>query len=350
MMSLSELVSAWINELAGLTAGAIEKFRPVTTHELVETPQGFSVIEKCAGSELTVATLAPDAPASARIPENIRRQIAQSGLTVELAQARAVIFPMTLPKTSGPYLHAIVRNQIDRLTPWTRIDALIAAEVQSSGGDNLSLRVTASSRAMLDRLLETLGLGDCAVNSVRVRGETGSSVLLGATDAPGAVASGSFGQAQRAVKFALAGAGALVLATIAYAEGARFLIGRDITDAEATLAQRQRAIQRNATPPAQAVGWSWLKAEKASRSPALLVIEDLTKALPATAYLTSFELRSSRMRIAGVAQEAAALIPRLDETNHFSHVQFYAPTTSGKDKRGDRFFIEVDSTRRGANP
>ena len=350
MMSLSQLTSMWIDELAGLMAGVIERFRPVTTFELIESPPGFTLIEKRAGSELTVATLNSDAASAARVPETVRRQIVQSGLSVELAQARAVSFPMTLPKTSGPYLHAIVRNQIDRLTPWSRTDALISAEVQASSGDNLNLRVTANSRAMLDRLLETLGLGDCLVNAVRVRGDNGGSVVLSAGDTQRGDENGRFAQARRAVIFGLAGAGALAVAVIAYAEVARFLIGREIAGVEVTLAQRQRDIRQDAVPAAQSVGWTWLKAEKASRAPALLVIEDLTKALPTTAYLTGFELKSSRMRIAGVAQEAAALIPHLEETNRFSRVQFYAPTTSGKDKRGDRFFIEVDSTRRGANP
>lgn len=350
MMTLSQLASAWIDELADLTAGVIERFRPITTYELIEVPHGFDLVVKNAGSGLTVATLNSDAASAARIPEAIRQQIMQSGLSVELAQTRAVVFPMSLPKTSGPYLHAIVRNQIDRLTPWTRTDALIAAEVQAGGGDNLNLHVTASSRAMLDRLLDTLTLGDFPVNAVRVRGENGGSVVLSAGDTQRGDGNGRFALARRAVIYGLAGAGALAVAIIAYAEVARFLIGRDIADVEVTLAQRQRDIRRDAVPAAQSVGWTWLKAEKASRAPALLVIEDLTKALPTTAYLTGFELKSSRMRISGVAQEAAALIPRLEETNRFSRVQFYAPTTSGKDKRGDRFFIEVDSTRRGANP
>ena len=350
MMSLSQLTSMWIDELAGLTAGVFERFRPVTTYELIETPRGFSLIEKRAGSERTITTLNSDTPGSARIPETTRRQIVQSGLNVELAQGRAVTFPMTLPKTSAPYLHAIVRNQIDRLTPWTRADALIAAEVQAGGGDNLSLRVTASSRAMLDRLLETLELGDCLVNAVNVRGDSGGAVALSAGDTQRIDENGRFAQARRAVVFGLAGAGALAAVIIAYAEVARFLIGREVAEVEVTLAQRQRDIRRDAVPAAQSVGWTWLKTEKASRAPALLVVEDLTKALPTTAYLTGFELKSSRMRIAGVAQEAAALIPRLEGTDRFSHVQFYAPTTSGKDKRGDRFFIEVDSTRHGANP
>ncbi len=350
MMTLREMTAMWIDELAGLTANAIERFRPVTAYKLVETPRGFTIVEKSAGSDLPVATLSADGVYAAAIPETTRRKIVQSGLTVELAPGRAVLVPMTLPKTSGPYLHAIIRHQIDRLTPWTRTDALIAAEVQPGNGEHLDLRVTASSRAMLDRLLETLELADCPVNAVRVRSDNGGAVTLSAGDMARGSDNGRFAQARRAVIFGLAGAGALAVAIIAYAEVTRFLIGRETAEVEATLAQRQQEIRRYAVPAAQSVGWTWLKNEKASRAPALLVIEDLTKALPTTAYVTGFELKSSHLRIAGVAQEAAALIPRLEGTNRFSRAQFYAPTTSGKDKRGDRFFIEVDSTRRGATP
>jgi general secretion pathway protein L len=349
MMTLKEMTALWIDELAGLAANAVERIRPVTAYKLVETPRGFTIVEKSAGSDLPVATLSADGVYAAAIPETTRRMIAQSGLTVELAPGRAVVVPMTLPKTSGPYLHAIIRHQIDRLTPWTRTDALIAAEVQPGNGEHLDLRVTASSRAMLDRLLEILGLADCPVNAVQVRDDNGGTVTLSAGDMAHSD-NGRFAQARRAVAFGLAGAGALAVAIIAYAEVTRFLIGRETAEVEVTLAQRQQEIRRYAVPAAQSVGWTWLKNEKASRAPALLVIEDLTQALPTTAYVTGLELKSSRLRIAGVAQEAAALIPRLEGTNRFSRAQFYAPTTSGKDKRGDRFFIEADSMRHGATP
>jgi Tfp pilus assembly protein PilN len=71
----------------------------------------------------------------------------------------------------------------------------------------------------------------------------------------------------------------------------------------------------------------------------LSVLEELTRILPDTARLTEFDQEGQRLRIAGVATDAAGLIPRLEASARFRDVRFLSQVMRVAETDTDRFEI-----------
>ena len=73
----------------------------------------------------------------------------------------------------------------------------------------------------------------------------------------------------------------------------------------------------------------------------LSVLQELTRIVPDTARLTEFDQEGQRVRIAGVAQEAAALIPLLEASPRFRDVRFLSQVMRVAETNNDRFEIGI---------
>jgi general secretion pathway protein L len=73
----------------------------------------------------------------------------------------------------------------------------------------------------------------------------------------------------------------------------------------------------------------------------LSVLEALTAILPDTARLTEFDQEGGRVRIAGVAQEAAGLIPLLEASPRFRDARFLSQVMRVAETNTDRFEIGI---------
>lgn len=71
----------------------------------------------------------------------------------------------------------------------------------------------------------------------------------------------------------------------------------------------------------------------------LSVLEELTRILPDTARLTEFDQEGQRLRFAGVATDAAGLIPRLEASARFRDVRFLSQVMRVAETDTDRFEI-----------
>jgi general secretion pathway protein L len=65
----------------------------------------------------------------------------------------------------------------------------------------------------------------------------------------------------------------------------------------------------------------------------LRVLDELTKIVPANAYLSNFRYRDRSLEVQGNAENASALIPLLERSPLFENVGFNAPSNRGRDNR-----------------
>lgn len=76
--------------------------------------------------------------------------------------------------------------------------------------------------------------------------------------------------------------------------------------------------------------------------PAVVSIwEELTRALPDNSHLTALNLRNSNIEIEGFAQNAADLLPRLEETRLFSAIKSNGPIVSIPGREQQRFTLSM---------
>ena len=83
-----------------------------------------------------------------------------------------------------------------------------------------------------------------------------------------------------------------------------------------------------------------LETQKRTRTSVLLVLEALSKTLPDDAHLTDLRIEGDKVQIIGMANNAPALIPLIEQSGSFAKATFFAPTVRGPNG-GDNFHIEA---------
>lgn len=86
---------------------------------------------------------------------------------------------------------------------------------------------------------------------------------------------------------------------------------------------------------------SFLSELERRRGEVLLMLDELSKILPTSAYVTNLRYRSGMLEIQGSAENASALIPLLERSPFFENVAFNAPSNRGRDNR-ETFSLKAD--------
>ena len=73
----------------------------------------------------------------------------------------------------------------------------------------------------------------------------------------------------------------------------------------------------------------------------LRVLDELSKVVPPSAYLSNFRYRNGVLEIQGNAENASTLIPLLEKSSLFENVAFNAPSNRGRDNR-ETFSLKAD--------
>jgi general secretion pathway protein L len=264
-------------------------------------------------------------------------------LVVVLPASQVLRRRVELPLVQERQLLPAVELQVDRLTPF-KADA-VRLGVKLAARDAVEGKVTAdcafAPRAGIDVLherLRKLGLG---AERFDVAGEGGVPQGFSLC-VPGE------GQLQRQpvwTKLVLV-AGALLAWYVAGLmwDGAR---EQDIQAWEARVAEIRPQAMRSVALRQKLDGMvePLEVARRHVPDEVLSVLQELTQLLPDSARLTEFETKGDTIRIAGVAQEAASLIPLLEKSARFRDVRFLSQVMRQEETKKDRFEIALKLER-----
>jgi general secretion pathway protein L len=284
------------------------------------------------------------------LPAEVARASRDGFVVLEVPADKIVTRRANVPAQARDFLAGVVRNQIERLSPWPADQAVYGFNAEASTQDAaiLDVRVLITSRAIVDGALAELAAMGLRVDRVVARAT--SSHEVGKSTSPVAIwsrlADGpreSLEGVRRLIGIGLAAvlgtAAALTLWALVSASSIR-----GETDALAVRAKAlQRQVQAGRTPASVAAlpppERAWVSKEISASG--AIVIEALSRALPDSAYLTEIRLDGATLRITGLADDAPALLAPLEQSGHLSQVRFFAPTTRGPDGRLFRFHIEA---------
>jgi len=275
------------------------------------------------------------------VPAAIAAMVRGSSVDLLLRSPRFLFRPLELPRRAGEFLDGIVRAQIDRLTPWTAGEAVFGwTPPADAANDRIELTIAASSRALVQPYLKAVA--DLGAASV--------TVLTAAPEAvPGAAPVRVFEQHARGVLevdrirqvlFAV-----IVLSTVAaVATTAWSVWALDSLDGEQHELDQKIAARRAALrtgPEAAATAQRVLERRKRTTPSNVIVIEALSQILPDHTYVTELQIEGDKLQVVGVTRDAAALIGLIEQSPHFEHAAFFAPTTRTPGETGEHFHVEA---------
>lgn len=327
-----------------------------------------SLIVRDEGGQLVIRPGAPDRDAIIRdagsqedlpgsvlardvtLPGKVARAARDGFVILELPADKIVIRHTNVPAQAREFLSGIVRNQLDRLSPWPADQAVYGfdADVSAEDAAILDVRVSITSRAVIDSAVDELAAIGLRVDRIVAResdapADGKATSLVTIWSRLGDASRESLEDMRRKVGIGIAAAiGTAVVLTLW-----ALVSASSIRDENEALAIRSKALQRQVqagrTPASEASlpapERAWVAKETSASS--VIVIEALSRALPDTAYLTEIRLEGTTLRIIGLAGDAPALLAPLEQSEHLSNVRFFAPTTRGPDGNLFRFHIEA---------
>jgi general secretion pathway protein L len=251
---------------------------------------------------------------------------------------RAIDFP----KQATDFLDGMIRAQIDRLTPWP------ASEVEFGttppvpiAGERIAMTVAATSKQKIQPLL-------------RIAADCGAASVAGLVDEPEAAAdpiklfdralTGGAGGAidfARMLRMTLVGAAFAAAASLAISAYAGNRLDAEQQELQHRISQRRAAL-RISEPSGSA---DTLLAKRKQTSPSsVMVLEEISRVLPDTTFVTELRVEGDKMQVIGLTQDAPSLIRLLEQSPQFARATFFAPTTRSQSDPGERFHIEAHIT------
>ena len=269
-------------------------------------------------------------------------RLAGGQIELILARRRFVFRTLELPQQAADFLDAIVRSQIDRLTPWNSSQAVFGcrAPTQTSNG-RIGVVVAATARSSVmpfTAALETLRPNSIVVSVAADVAEDEKVRTIVYSQRPHRERS-----MRRMRRFLIAiPAAAGITAVAAFAiwifagvnlETSRAQISRQMAERRvALLSGRSGVFEETAAKLAQ---------KKRELAATVIVLESLSQALPDDTYLTELRVADGKLEITGVTREAASLIQIIEQTDQFKNATFFAPTTRAPLEVGEQFHIEA---------
>ncbi len=331
----------WIDILAGLVERLRETWRG--RRALVVTLEGERFLIRSGGSADAppVATTAVGGP----LPEDVLRRARGEFILLDWPRDRTVTRKITLPAQAHEFMAGIIRNQIERLSPWpvSQVFYGVVAEPSSQAG-SLEVRVLIASRGEIDSARAKLAESGLTVDRVIVAPDDSADAV------PVILWSRTARQAQpdqRRMRLVIGGGLAGYVAVCAALSLWALTSAASLQTESEEFATRARNMQKRAqaakspqaiaalSPPERA----WVGKETSIAS--VFLLESLSQALPDGAYLTELQLEADKLRVVGLADDAPPLIGALETSGQLSEVRFSAPTTRGPDGKLFRFSIEA---------
>jgi len=341
-MELSRQIAAGFSQWLNCVAGVV-----VATFGRIAAPRLVRLSEQTDGTFAVEAPGAKFGTASVRITNGVATCSGEAGAIlkgsqIELAMrpSQFLFRPLELPRRAAEFLDGIVRAQIDRITPWTASEAAVGwTQPTDIGGDKISVTVAAAPLTQIAPFARAVGA--LSVKSVFI-----STTVPGPYKAAIKVFTQSAGgtlELRQVRRLLLVGfVGASVIAGLASA--ADFVIGGNLQNRHAEVARsiaERRGIIRAGNDAIVNSALARLALRKNQTPADVIVLEALSNVLPDHTYVTELRIEGDKVQVIGITNDAPSLIRLIEQSPHFSHATFFAPTTHAPSDPGDRYHIEA---------
>jgi general secretion pathway protein L len=335
----------WIDSVAATVNGLLHRFQ--SNHEVRITEEAhdtFTLHAAGAGRNTNLADQRiriANGAVEGYLPDDWAKMLRGSRAEMVLRANRFLFRPLELPKRAVEFLDGVVRSQIDRLTPWTSGEAVFSWTPPTEGpNDRIALTIAATARALIAPYVQAIA--DLGVASVAV-------LTIPADAAPEAAPIKVYEQRARSVleiDRIRQGLIALLLISGLAAAGTMTysVFTLDSLDEEQQALTQKIAARRAAlrTGPAVTLSAQRILERRKQTTPAnVIVLEALSQILPDHTYVTELHIEGDKLQVVGVTRDAAALIGLIEQSPHFTHAAFYAPTTRTPGDPGERFHVEA---------
>ncbi|OPH83988.1 PilN domain-containing protein [Nitrobacter vulgaris] len=342
MSEAKKLFEGWIGTVAAALQTSVTRAMPQRRILLKQDATGdFAAIaiSKQKGAALSQITLRlGQAPV---LTEEWRAALRGSQLEIHMRADQVLFRTVDFPKQATDFLDGMVRAQIDRLTPWTADNAVYGMTAPTpAANERIALTLATTSRHAIQPLLDLASsLGAASVEGlieppdmeattrpIRIFEKKLSRPETLATDIP------------RLLRLTLLGTGMATAATLVVST----YLGGVYDDQRQELQQRisQRRAALRIDQPGESA--SSLLARRKQTSPScVIVLEEISRTLPDSTYVTELRIDADKMQIVGLTRNAPSLIRLLEQSPQFSRATFFAPTTRDRNDPGERFHIEA---------
>jgi general secretion pathway protein L len=288
-----------------------------------------------------LAVLAAGETVSAELSHAARH----GSVILEIPGENVVIRRLAVPAQAREFAAGIVRNQIDRLSPWHSGQAVYAfvAETNAEDAATLDVRVLLASRDVVDGVrAQITAMGISVDRVVASLSGVGGTKAVPVWSRLADVSPEHERQIRRRTGIGIAAA---VAASFAFSLWA-MISAQSINGTSEEVTARANALRHQLQAPLTRQSAALLPSgerewyDKEISPSAVIVIEALSRALPDNAYLTELNLQNTTFRIVGLTNDAPALIAPLEHSRILTDVHFFAPTTREPDGKHFRFSIE----------
>jgi general secretion pathway protein L len=345
-MPIPAILRRWIETLATILLAWQERRREQYALTVAYENQHVVVRESRSGRDITQ----PHFRAGQKVSADLVRAARNSFVVLEFPADKVVRRDITVPAQAQKFLSGVIRNQIERLSPWQPNNVVYGFNAQPSGEDAsvIEVRILMASRTDIDASRHDLTALGVQVDRIVANGSTVEAVdnAAGSVTLWSRLTDASRDRPEGTDRLIVLGIGAIVAVSMCLSLWAFVSTGL-VRDESESLAARAKALQRQvqggrtsaaaaAMPPAER---AWFLKETSISS--VILIEALSRALPVSAYLTEIRVENATLRMTGLADDAPALLAPLEQSGHLTGVHFFAPTTRGPDGKSFRFSIEA---------
>jgi general secretion pathway protein L len=343
LRQLNDIFSRWIETVAATVHALLNRWSTQRVVRITEEEQGAFALQAFGDAKDLILPdqqiRIADGAITASLSDDWKTWLRGSHAEVSLRPGRFIFRPLELPKRAAEFLEGIVRAQIDRLTPWSVNEAAYTwTPPVEAANDRIQLTVAATARSMLMpyvRAVTDLGAASVIVSTVPQDAGVADGALKVYEQRNGG--SIEVTRIRQILMMVFLGAAALALVS----SGVSSIVGDGLDSEQQDLSHkisaRRAAMRRNADGGAQRM----LERRKQTTPAAVMVLEALSKVLPDHTYVIELRIENGKVQVTGITKDAPSLIRLIEQSPHFEHAAFFAPTTQSPGEPGERFHIEA---------
>lgn len=294
-----------------------------------------------AAGDLTEDVVAPRAQAIAAAVELAARE--RAGITLLLPEASCFTRAVDVPRAALKHCRRVLDLDLERATPFRRADVHTSYKV-------LSENSAEGKASVLQFVTKREGVDPIVADVVKAGGRV---TVIDAATGPAQTAAGinfideaDGAQAARGLLSPLGGlslaAGLLLLLACGQVYYKRDAALYELRSETLQLRKQAASVRQSLEQSEVAIkDLAALQAIKLRQVPVTAVLEEITRILPDTAWVTDLRIENDTVDISGLAKSGANLIPLFERSSIFGEAALTAPLTFDQREDKERFSLRV---------